>query len=868
MMCLPLYSRADKIRKEEEEKLSKLKPYIDKIKKNFKGDERFFLLQTLYRQNNYNPIMALRNSFSLLLQIPFFIAAYHFFSNLEILNGYSWAMISDLSKPDMLLSLSGLKINLLPVLMTVLNIISCEVYLKTKSFEARIQPYLFALVFLILLYNSPSGLVLYWTFNNFFYLLKNKFMDDKNPSKFVYKLLGFMILAYFINKLSDLTYVMSVILQFFIILYPYIILLFVLKYIKDNYGDLNEIPFNSVIKLFLLCGLGFILLQGIIIPFGILTSDLSMFSIELSSTKNITNYALEILLSIIGLYLFWGTIVFYFTPPQKKTYFIMFFLACFLFSLFNYLNFGNNLGTIDTNLRFESINIEEILSGDTKSQLINISVLGFILCLVIYIFKKSYIKWLINFTIVIVLSEIIVSGIYVSKLTEGIAYIDSYTKNNKDVWEQSNHIELSKSNKNVIIIFLDRFLGALLPKILEEKPELKKVYSGFTFYPNTVSHAVNTVLGYPPCVGGYEYIPFILDKDKRDFSEKWLEASLMLPTLFKKEGYLSTVVDPIGDADPNTRFYKNDNFKNIYSSKGLNYVKMQGMHNSLFRHDILKDSKIREQIQKRLFSFTFLSIAPNNCKSLIYSNGFYLLFRRLDELNNHVYYSEKAVLGAYSSLAYLQKITKFNSCNNTFTIIHNDLPHCLFLFQYPNYEYTNKLTNIGKSSFKDNFSIMAYNTTMASALLVGKYLEYLKQTGVYDNSRIIIMSDHGNKYVHFPEYSKFENEVILVFNPLLMVKEFNQNWEMKTDDTFMTNADVPYIATRDLIDNPKNPFTGKQITNEIKQNGVNVYLNHSYWNINHFTSSKVIFGNPPNVKHVKDNIFDESNWKDIKYDNN
>ena len=40
-----------------------------------------------YRQNNYSPTNALRGSVSLLLEIPFFIAAYHFLSNLELLRG-------------------------------------------------------------------------------------------------------------------------------------------------------------------------------------------------------------------------------------------------------------------------------------------------------------------------------------------------------------------------------------------------------------------------------------------------------------------------------------------------------------------------------------------------------------------------------------------------------------------------------------------------------------------------------------------------------------------------------------------------------------------------------------------------------------
>ena len=62
LLCLPFYCRADKIHKEEEDKVAKIKPYIDKIKRNFKGDEQFFMLQTLYRQNNYSPFMALRNT--------------------------------------------------------------------------------------------------------------------------------------------------------------------------------------------------------------------------------------------------------------------------------------------------------------------------------------------------------------------------------------------------------------------------------------------------------------------------------------------------------------------------------------------------------------------------------------------------------------------------------------------------------------------------------------------------------------------------------------------------------------------------------------------------------------------------------------
>ena len=59
--------------------------------------------------------------------------------------------------------------------MTIINISASAVYSKGLSLKEKIQLYLTAAVFLILLYNSPSGLVLYWTLNNLFSLLKNIF---------------------------------------------------------------------------------------------------------------------------------------------------------------------------------------------------------------------------------------------------------------------------------------------------------------------------------------------------------------------------------------------------------------------------------------------------------------------------------------------------------------------------------------------------------------------------------------------------------------------------------------------------------------------------------------------------------------------
>lgn len=79
ILVLPLYKRADEMQEEARNIEAKLHNGVAHIKKTFSGDERMMILQAYYRQNNYKPTDALKGSVSLLLQIPFFMAAYNFF---------------------------------------------------------------------------------------------------------------------------------------------------------------------------------------------------------------------------------------------------------------------------------------------------------------------------------------------------------------------------------------------------------------------------------------------------------------------------------------------------------------------------------------------------------------------------------------------------------------------------------------------------------------------------------------------------------------------------------------------------------------------------------------------------------------------
>ncbi|MBQ2147512.1 MAG: YidC/Oxa1 family membrane protein insertase, partial [Firmicutes bacterium] len=172
-LVLPLYKRADAMQIKARDAEARLKDGISHIKKTFSGSERMMILQTYYRQNHYSPANALHGSVSLLLEVPFFMAAYQFLSHLELLRGVSFGPIKDLGVPDAMISIGGMSVNVLPILMTLINFASAALYLKGFPLRTKIQTYGIALVFLVFLYDSPAGLVFYWTLNNVFSLCKN-----------------------------------------------------------------------------------------------------------------------------------------------------------------------------------------------------------------------------------------------------------------------------------------------------------------------------------------------------------------------------------------------------------------------------------------------------------------------------------------------------------------------------------------------------------------------------------------------------------------------------------------------------------------------------------------------------------------------
>ena len=148
-----------------------------------------------------------------------------------------------------------------------------------------------------------------------------------------------------------------------------------------------------------------------------------------------------------------------------------------------------------------------------------------------------------------------------------------------------------------------------------------------------------------------------------------------------------------------------------------------------------------------------------------------------------------------------------------------------------------------------------YHVNVATYIQLGEWFDYLRANGVYDNTRIILVSDHGKDINQFG--INCNNQNLECFMPLLMVKDFNaKGFNVKED--FMTNGDTPLLATEGLIISPVNPFTGNPLTSEAK-NGTQTVLYTDEWN----PSDKYVYNFAPGPHYAFNGKmpFDATAWK-------
>lgn len=857
-LALPLYMRADAIQEEEHATEKKLQRGVEHIKKTFSGDERMMILQTYYRQNHYKPVYVLRSAVSLFLQIPFFIAAYRFLSGLELLRGVPFGMISNLGKPDGMLQIGGITINVLPIIMTAVNLVSCIIFTKGSPLKSKIQLYAMALFFLVFLYTSPAGLVFYWTLNNVFSLVKTIFYKLKNPGK----------------MLAILVSVAGVILVIYdVFFYNYWFYSLRRKVLLAAVGVLLQIPLVSYIiggmkqktkvviegnrKMFFAGALFLAVLTGALIPSSVINASPQEFA-ESAGFFHPLWYIVSSFGMAFGIFVIWAGVFYYLAKPSVRVWFERGIWIISGVAVVDYMFFGKDLGLLTVHLQFE-----KELSYTIEEMCLNVAVV-LIAAFVLYYFCKKRGRVVAEILGVGVLAFSVMTGVNIVEINRSVNSVNkTYAE------EEQPGFALSRTGKNVIVIMLDRGMGEYIPYIFNEKPELAEKFSGFTYYSNMLSLGVKTNFSTPSLFGGYEYTPIELNRRNRELLEdKHDEALKVMPVLFEQNGYEVTVIDPP------IAGYQWPSDLSIYDGySGIKSFNTTGK----FTDPFVTEYGIRSN-KRNFFCYGIFKAVPLCFQELIYDNGRYnqtelgINYLGQERENSFVATGMRSTfMDNYNVLAALPDITEpVDEKRNTFLMMANEATHEPMLLQEPDYipqmkvdnteygkEYAERFTVDGKTLKVEGDQLTHYHANMAAMLQLGGWFDYMRENGVYDNTRIIVVSDHGvNLYQR--DDLVLEDGFDIEYNyALLMVKDFESS-ELETSEDFMTCADVPALAMEGVIEKPVNPFTGKEIGYGDKGINAQYVITSDVYDIFVNNGNQFL---PGNWYTVQDDMRKPENWK-------
>jgi len=158
--------------------MQRLQPRIKELQEKYKDDKAKLNEATMkmYKEAGVNP---LGGCLPLLLQMPVFIALFNVLRNtIELRNAQFVLWIDDLSSPDVLFGLGvnlpflGSEFHLLPILMGGAMVLQSKLGGSPTGDSAgpaaqtKMMQTFMPIIFTVLFYNMPSGLVLYWLVNN------------------------------------------------------------------------------------------------------------------------------------------------------------------------------------------------------------------------------------------------------------------------------------------------------------------------------------------------------------------------------------------------------------------------------------------------------------------------------------------------------------------------------------------------------------------------------------------------------------------------------------------------------------------------------------------------------------------------------
>lgn len=252
------------------------------------------------------------------------------------------------------------------------------------------------------------------------------------------------------------------------------------------------------------------------------------------------------------------------------------------------------------------------------------------------------------------------------------------------------------ANKNVIVFLLDCFDGRTMDAILEQQPDILEPLEGFTYFPNATSVYSRT----------YPSVPYLLSGNMCYFDQKpaeWVNGA------FADSNFIPELVD----AQVNIGLYTYDYYLgNSIKDKVENYI-------------------VTEEADGLLFDKTVLSMA----KMILYRDMPYLMKKRLTYDINEINYI--VTEGAAGSSQEKERISQYKNFDDEW--FDTELKERGITLT--DAEGVFRFYHLG-SCHLDMSNPEPYG--IRSLEIVYEYLDKMKELGIYDDSMVLIISDHGS----------------------------------------------------------------------------------------------------------------------------
>ena len=458
---------------------------------------------------------------------------------------------------------------------------------------------------------------------------------------------------------------------------------------------------------------------------------------------------------------------------------------------------------------------------------------------------------------IIFLSLVALSLIFLGQ----IFLLDSATNEAKEVHIAQNpnpNLSIfSKDNPNIIIFMLDAFTGSHFKILQEANPSLNTMLDGFIYYDNTTTASSFTHTSLPSVFGGDYYSSYQINaRNVADLESERDNAIINIASNFLQKGFRADFDIYAVNESRITNILKSPHFSMKTNNE---YYKKRFKENHNFDlNDILTQIK-GDLNADSLLSYGIFKNAPYSIRARILV---------IEEARWRIHFGEVKASSHSLNLsthhtAQLSTIiddVALGATQPTLKFIASGLTHDSFVVDIETCKPTLYPKDAMPEKYKDLIPKMfwgKYNSEVCAFREIGRFIEQIKALGIYDNTMIVITSDHG-RADSYPQLKASGNNFPGYYSDtLLMIKNFGLRGELKTDSRLMINSDIASIICSHIGGCANVP---PNILQNYPQNREVVHFYPKYFQGQKNPKDKYA---PHSIWKVKGNIYDPQNWQKI-----